>query len=235
MPAPATPEELAQRIVQRLLHPQLTADAIVAGLTQARASSFACALVRPCDIDLAVRTLQGSGVRPGAVCGFPHGTQNTATRLYEARDLLRRGAREIDLVLGAPRMLSREFQHVQTELLQIAEDCHKTGALFTVTLETGYLTPELQIIALRCAESAEADFVATGTGFASTSPSPDDLPRMRKYLPEETGVTASEIGTLDDALAAFEAGATRIGTSTPQAVLDPFKQRFAASAPSQGS
>ena len=124
--------------------------------------------MRPCDIDLAVRTLQGSSVKAGAVCGFPHGSQNTATKLYEARDLLRRGAREIDMVIAISKLLSREFQHVQMELLQISESCHKEGALLKVILENAYLTDELKIIACRCCERAEVDFVKTSTGFADS-------------------------------------------------------------------
>jgi deoxyribose-phosphate aldolase len=232
MPRPATLEELSARTVYRLVAPTLTSDAVVEGAHDARRHKLTCALVRPCDIDLAVRTLQGSDVRAGSVCGFPHGTQNTATKLYEARDLLRRGAREIDVVIGAPALLSREFQHVQTELLQMAEACHKEGALLTVTLEAAYLTAELQIIALRCAERAEADFVATGTGFAPSGYTPEDLQRLRKYLPEETGVTAAEVSSVEEALAAFDAGATRIGTANPVAIIG---NAGLSSAPGQSS
>jgi len=225
MPLPATYEDLARRIDHPLLPPQLTDDQVVAGLALARRYGVAGVLVRPCDIDLAVRTLQGSAVRPGAVCAFPHGSQNTATKLYEARDLLRRGAKEIDMVIGISKLLSREFQHVQTELLQMAESCHKEGAIFTVTLETAYLTEELKIIACRCAERAEADFVATGTGFGPAACTLDDIKLMRKYLPEEMGVKASGLVSLDDALAAIEAGAARL--SADLAILDAWKQRLA--------
>src|SRR3954451_14874882 len=120
MPAPATYEDLGRLIDHPLVGPGLTDEQVGEGLNLARRYGIACVSVRPCDIDLAVRTLQGSAVRPGAVCGFPHGTQNTATKLYEARDLLRRGAREIDMVIAISKLLSREFQHVQMELLQMS-------------------------------------------------------------------------------------------------------------------
>src|SRR5207248_4471667 len=108
-----------------LVKPELTGEQVVEGLEMAKRYGIACVSVRPCDIDLAVRTLQGSPVKPGSVAGFPHGSQNTATKLYETRDLLRRGAREIDMVIAISKLLSREFQHVQTELIQMAESCHK--------------------------------------------------------------------------------------------------------------
>jgi deoxyribose-phosphate aldolase len=184
--------------------------------------------VRPCDIDLAVRTLQGSSVKPGAVCGFPHGSQNTATKLYEARDLLRRGAREIDMVVAISKLLSREFQYVQMELQQMAELCHKEGALLKVILENAYLTDELKIIACRCCERAEVDFVKTSTGFAPSGYTLADISLMRRHLPEEIGVKAAGgIRTLDQVLEVYEAGCTRIGTTSTAAILDAWEARQA--------
>src|SRR5882724_4407264 len=227
MPAPATYEELARLIDHPLVAPDLTDDQVVDGLNLARRYGIACASVRPCDIDLAARTLQGSTVRPGAVCGFPHGTQNTATKLYEARDLLRRGAKEIDMVIGIPKLLSREFQYVQTELLQMSEACHKEGALLKVILENAYLTDELKIIACRCCERAEVDFVKTSTGFAPTGYTLEDVRLMRKHVPEEMGVKAAGgIRTVDQVLEVIEAGASRIGTSATAEILDEWKQRL---------
>src|SRR5215470_19894731 len=192
MPAALTTyEAFAALIDHPLVKPELTDEQVVEGLQMAKRYGIACVSVRPCDIDLAVRTLQGGSVKPGAVCAFPHGTQNTATKLYEARDLLRRGAKEIDMVIGTPKLLSREFQYVQSELLQMAELCHKEGALLKVILETGYLTDELKIIACRCCERAEVDFVETTTGFGPAGSLLDDLKLLRKYLPEEIGVKAA--------------------------------------------
>jgi deoxyribose-phosphate aldolase len=225
MAPPSTLEDLARRLDYPLLAPRLTDEQVIEGLQLARRLGVAAAIVRPCDIDLAVRTLQGASVRVGAVCGFPHGTQNTATKLYEARDLLRRGAKEIDMVIGASKLLSREFQHVQAELLQMAESCHKEGALLKVILETPWLNRELVIIACRCAERAEADFVSTGTGFSGAPYPLDDVRLLRSQVPEEMGVKTEAVTTLAEALAAFEAGASRIGTSAAAEVLEAWKKQ----------
>jgi deoxyribose-phosphate aldolase len=234
MPAPATYDDLARLLDHALVRPELTGDQVVEGLQLARRYGIACALVRPCDIDLAVRTLQGSAVRPASVCAFPHGTQNTATKLYEARDLLRRGAKEIDMVVGIPKLLSREFQYVQAELLQMAELCHKEGALLKVILETGYLTDELKIIACRCCERAEVDFVETSTGFGPAGAALDDVRLLRKHVPEEVGVkTAGD--TVDQVLAALEAGASRIGATAIAAILEEWKVRIAPPAAATNS
>jgi len=232
MPEPLTTYESFARLFDHsLVRPELTNEQVVDGLEMAKRYGVASVSVRPCDIDLAVRTLQGSPVKPGSVSGFPHGSQNTATKLYETRDLLRRGAREIDMVIAIPNLLSREFQHVQMELLQMSELCHKEGALLKVILENAYLSDELKIIACRCCERAEVDFVKTSTGFAPSGYTLADVKLMRKYLPEEIGVKAAGgLRTVDLVLEAYEAGCTRIGATSTAALLDEWKARLAAAA-----
>lgn len=211
------------------MQPDLTDAQVLEGLEMAKRYRIACVCVRPCDIDLAVRTLQSGGVKPGAVCGFPHGNGNTATKLYETRDLLRRGAKEIDMVIAISKLLSREFQHVQMELLQMSELCHKEGAILKVILENAYLTSELKIIACRCCERAEVDFVGTSTGFAPSGYTIEDVKLMRKHLPEEIGVKAAgDIRTVDEALALSEAGVTRFGTGSAPELLEEWKVRLTA-------
>lgn len=229
--APATYEDLSQRLDHSLVEPHLNDAQVLAGIDAARRYGVASVTVRPCDIDLAVRTLAGGSVRAGAVCGFPHGSQNTAVKLFEARDLLRRGARQIEVVTGTPKLLSREFQHVQTELLQLAEMCHQEGAVLTAILETAYLTDELKVIACACAERAEADFVCAGTGFAPRSWTLADLELMRRHLPEETGIKAVGAENLDQILELLQAGCARVGTAATAAILEEWKSRLAAAAP----
>ncbi len=219
-----------------LVKPELTNAQVVEGLETAKRYRIACASVRPCDIDLAVRTLEGSGVKPGSVCGFPHGSETTATKLYEARDLLRRGAKEIDMVIAISSLLSREFQHVQTELLQMSEACHKEGAILKVILETAYLTGELKIIACRMAERAEVDFVKTSTGFGPAGYTLEDVRLLRKYLPEKIGVKAAGgLHSVEQVLEVYEAGCARIGTTSTGAILDEWKARLQAAANPAGT
>jgi deoxyribose-phosphate aldolase len=232
---PSTYQDLAGIVDYPLVKPDLTNIQVVEGLELAKRYRVACVSVRPCDVDLAVRTLAGSPVRPGSVVGFPHGSQNTATKLYEARDLLRRGAREIDMTVAISALVSREFQHVQTELVQMAEICRQEGAVLKVILENAYLTDELKIVACRCCARAGVDFVKTSTGFAPSGYSIEDVQLMRKHLPEEIGVKAAGgLRTLDQVLEVHAAGAARIGTASAAAILDAWKARL-AEAPSQNA
>jgi len=232
MDSPARPplaagEDLARLIGHSLLRPELTSAQVLEGIHLARRYQVAAVAVRPCDLEMAVRHLEGSPVIPASVAGFPHGSQTTAAKLFETRDVLRRGAREVSVVIALSRLLSREFQAVQTELTQIAEACHKERAALTVILENVWLNEELKIIALRCAERAEADSVSTSTGFAPGGYTLADIALMRRYLPNQTGVEACGAATLTNALEACEAGCTRLATTQTAAILDEWKTQRA--------
>src|SRR5262249_21046334 len=90
-------EDLAQMIDHSLLRPELSEEQVAEGCRIARDYQVASVTVRPCDVDFAVRQMQGSSVAVGSVAGFPHGSSTTGAKLYETRDMLRRGAREVDM------------------------------------------------------------------------------------------------------------------------------------------
>ena len=220
-------EDVALMVDHSLLRPQLTRAEVEAGLDLAKRYGVAAATMRPCDIDLAVRALAGSGVQPGSVAGFPHGSQNTATKLFEVRDLLDRGAREIDMVIAISRLLSRDLDYVQTELDSVAELCHRHSAILKVIFENAYLTDECKILACHCCAKANVDFVKTSTGFAPSGYTVADLKLMRQHTPAHIAVkAASGLKTLDQVLEVRALGVTRVGLTSTAAVLDEWKARL---------
>jgi deoxyribose-phosphate aldolase len=113
----------------------------------------------------------------------------------------------------------------------MSEMCHKEGALLKVILETSYLTDEQKIIACRCCERAEVDFVETSTGFGPRNYTVEDLKLMRKHVPEEIGVKADGgLKTVDQVLEVYALGCMRIGTTDTAAILDDWKARLAPAA-----
>ena len=226
-PLLSTYEGLAKMIDHSLVRPELTDEQVVAGCELAKRYQVASVSVRPCDVDLAVRLLNGSGVTVGSLAGFPHGSSTTAVKLYEIRDVLRRGAKEVDMVLNISRLLSRQFQYVETELLQAAEECHKQGALLKVIFENAYLTDELKIVACRISARAEVDFVKTSTAFAPAGYTLEDLKLMRAHTPEHIGIKAAGgVRTLEKALEVYQAGCSRFGATATAAILDEWKARL---------
>jgi deoxyribose-phosphate aldolase len=222
-----TYDGLAKMIDHSLVRPELTDEQVVAGCELAKRYQVASVSVRPCDVELAVRLLDGSSVAVGSLAGFPHGSSTTAVKLYEIRDVLRRGAKEVDMVINISKLLSRQFQYVEMELLQSAEECHKQGALLKVIFENAYLNEELKIIACRISARAEVDFVKTSTAFAPTGYTMEDLKLMRKHSPERVGIKAAGgVRTLEKALEVYEVGCSRFGATATASILDAWKARL---------
>ena len=48
---------------------------------------------------------------------------------------------------------------------------------------------------------------------------------LRKHLPDETGIQASGVATLDEVLELQALGVTRIGTTSHRQILDEWKRR----------
>ncbi|MGA2327919.1 MAG: deoxyribose-phosphate aldolase [Bryobacteraceae bacterium] len=227
-PPLATYEALAKMIDHSLLRPELTDEQVLDGCRVAGRYNVASVTVRPSDVDAAVRWMSGSGVAVGSVAGFPHGSQTTATKLYEARDLLRRGAREIDMVLNIGKLVSRQFQYVEVELAQMAEACHDSGAILKVIFENAYLTDELKIVACKIATDTGCDFVKTSTGFAPSGATLEDLRLMRAHSGPKVQVKAAGgVRTLEKAIEVYEAGCSRFGATATIAILEAWKARLA--------
>jgi deoxyribose-phosphate aldolase len=226
---------LAKMIDHSLLRPELNEADVSEGCRVARDYQVASVTVRPSDIDLAVRLMAGSGIPVGTVAGFPHGSETTATKLYECRDALRRGAREIDMVLNIGKLLSRSFPYVESEIQQMAAACREQGAILKVIFENAYLTDELKIVACRICSRAGAHFVKTSTGFAPTGATIEDLRLMRQHSSPDVKVKAAGgVRTLGRALEVYQAGADRFGATATIAILEEWKTRLAGAAAAPG-
>ncbi len=226
-PPLTTYESLAGMIDHAMLSPHLTEDDVRQGCDLAAGFRVATVTVRPADVDIAVRMLRGTSVAVASVAGFPHGSANTAAKLYEVRDLIRRGCREIDISMNTGKLRSRQFTYLETELLQAAKACHEEGAKLKVIIETAYLDLELKLVACKLVKRSESDFAVTSSGFAPAGAKVEDIKLMAEKCRYRVGVKAAQgIDTLDFALALYEAGADRLGTPRTAAILDAWRERL---------
>ncbi len=231
--------DLSKLIDHSLLRPELTEEQVEEGCALARRYDVANVTVRPSDVELAIRWMSGCEIPVASVVGFPHGAQTTACKLYETRDLLRRGVREIDMVLNIGKLVSRQFSYVEAELTQIAAACHEEGAILKVIFENAYLTEDLKVIACRISKRAGVDFSKTSTGFAPSGSTLEDLRLMYRHCEPHVKVKAAGgVRTLEAALQVYEAGASRFGATATATILDDWKrlleQRAAAAKESAG-
>lgn len=163
-PAIDSADALAAHIELPLLAPVLSEEQVHAGLLVAREFALAAVCVRPCDVDLAVRSLSNSNVRVAAPISYPDGSATTSVKIYEAKDLLRRGARELEVVVNLGMMYSRQFVRVESELQQIAALCVGQEAKLKAVFEFPVLNHELRVIACKLARNTGCHYVVNSTG-----------------------------------------------------------------------
>ena len=195
------------------LRPEATPDQIARLCDEAREFGFGTVMINPCYVEMACSRLRGSNVTVGAVVGFPLGATLTSVKVFEARESMSLGAREIDMVMNIGALKAGERAVVLSDIRAVVEEVHTQGALLKVILETGLLTNEEKLLACELSEKAGADFVKTSTGFLGGVATVEDVAMMRRAV--KIGVKASGgIRTASGAKAMIEAGANRLGTSS---------------------
>ena len=232
-PVIGTVDALAAYVELPLLAPVLSEEQIHAGLAVAREFALAAVCVRPCDVDVAVRGLSQRRVKVAAAVSYPDGSATTSVKLYEARDALRRGARELDVVVNLGMMYSRQFVRVESELQQLAAVCRENEAKLKAVFEFPVLNHELRIIACKLARRTGVDYVVNSTGRVRQENFDAELQlaldrSFGLFEVKATGVAE----TAEAVLGLVAKGVRRVVMRRPEIVLEEFgKQLEAAAAP----
>lgn len=204
--------------------PELSEEDVSRGCEAAKQYGVGSVTLRPADVQLAAQWLKGSAVTPFAVVSYPHGAATTAVKNYETRDLLQRGARGIETPLNYGKVVSRQFQYVEMELIQMVQECHRAGATLTLDIEFPMLTPDLRVIACKIARRSEVDRVRAVSLYGSGVPTREDLAFLSSRLGDLAVLDAGAwVRTLEDALLAYDCGASGFQTTDPAPILDAWK------------
>ena len=211
-----TKRELAACIDHTFLKAAGEPGAVERLCEEARKYRFACAMVNPAEVKRAAELLDGSGVRVGAVAGFPLGQSTVKSKCFEAVEAVQDGALDIDYVLNIRDLRSKPSDEVLEDLmlLNLAPKKVSDDVVTKLIIECCYLTDDEKVLACRLAKKAGFDFVKTSTGFGTGGATVEDVALMRKTVGKTMGVKAAGgIRTLDDALKMLAAGANRLGCS----------------------
>ncbi len=185
---------------------------------EARQYKFATVCVNSANIPLVARELEGSGVKPISVVGFPLGAMDSDSKAFEAATAIKNGALEIDMVINIGALKSRDLQAAYEDILAVVHACGDVPV--KVIIEASALTDDEKIAACMLAKAAGAAFVKTSTGFGSGGAKVEDVALMRYIVGNEMGVKASGgIGSREDVEKMILAGATRIGASKGIAIV----------------
>ena len=223
-----TERDIAKAIDHSLLRPELDDRFVEDGCRLAAEYHVASVCVRPADVRRAKAILGGTDVAVGTVIGFPHGSQGTSTKVFEAQQALADGAIELDMVIQIGALKSGRDDDVQADIEAVVEISHASGAIVKVIFENAYLTDDEKIRACLLSEAAGADFVKTSTGFAPGGATHDDLRLMRANTSPHIQVKAAGgVRTLDALLEVMALGTTRIGATATKTIIDDFRARKA--------
>ncbi|WP_421842368.1 deoxyribose-phosphate aldolase [Mycobacterium sp.] len=223
MPHRPTRRELAALVDHTLLKPEATPADVAALVVEATELEVYAVCVSPSMVSIAADA-GGAGVVVATVAGFPSGKHVPSVKAREAAAAIASGAAEIDMVIDVGAALAGDFDAVRSDIETVRGAT--VGSVLKVIVESavllGHGNTDTLVSACRAAHDAGADFVKTSTGFhPAGGATVRAVEVMAATVGGRVGVKASGgIRTAADAVAMLDAGATRLGLSSTQAVLD---------------
>ena len=110
------PRAIAAYIDHTVLKPQASLAEVKKICEEAKEFRFASVCVNPCYIRYAAEQLEGSGVTPCCVIGFPLGACTPEAKAFEAADAVKNGAREVDMVINVGAIKSDDWNLVERDI-----------------------------------------------------------------------------------------------------------------------
>lgn len=195
------------------LKPTATEKDIIKLCREAIRYNFYCVCVSPIYVKLCKSILKNTDVKVCSVVGFPLGNSTTNTKVFEAQEIIKNGADEIDMVINISALKSADFRSVYEDIKAVRRVTK--GKILKVIIETCYLTNEEKIKVAKIVKKAKADFIKTSTGFGTYGAKVSDVKLIKSVVSNEVGIKAAGgIKDKETALKMLKAGATRIGTSS---------------------
>jgi len=206
-----TQEEMLTHVDHTLLTQTATWDEIKQILDDAVKYKVASACIPASFVKDAVDYVDGR-LPICTVIGFPNGYATTASKVFMARDAVKNGAKEVDMVINIGWLKDKKYAEIEAEISAIKE---AVGELvLKVIIETCLLTDEEKIKMCEIVTSAKADYIKTSTGFSKAGATFDDIKLFSKHIGKNVKIKAAGgIASLDDAYKFLELGADRLGTS----------------------
>lgn len=215
-----TKAEVAATIDHAVLKPEMTVNDVKKNAEMCIREKVASMCVRPCDVALTAELLKGTGVKVSCVLSFPHGSDATPVKAFQAEQAIRDGVNEIDMVMNIGRFLSGDYDYVVKDIQAVVEIAHAEGVKVKVIQESGFLTPEQIAKACELSYQGGADFVKTSTGFGPGSATPEIIDIMLRTVGGKMQIKPSGgIRNWDTAVGYLRQGVDRLGVGSTEAVL----------------
>jgi len=178
------------------------------------AIAFGCAAVfaLPAHTPRVVDLLAGQPVLTGGVVGFPGGADTSRIKAMTAAELVRMGCAEIDMVNNIAWLKAGKRESYIADVQGVVEAAE--GRPVKVILECHWLTTEEIVHACQWCAEAGAAWVKTGTGWAPTGATLENVWLMKQSVGDQCGVKAAGgVRDLAALKALYDRGARRFGIS----------------------
>lgn len=219
-----TVEELCKMIDQTLLKPYATREELRKYCETAAQYGFKTVAINNAPVPFCKEILKDSDVLCDAAVSFPLGQCTIETKVFEAEDVIKKGAAEVDYVVNISELKSGNWEYVEEEMRRIVEVCDRYKVTSKVIFENCYLTDEEKRKLCEIALHVRPGFIKTSTGFGTGGATIEDVKLMKECVGDKIQIKAAGgIRCAEDALAFIEAGATRIGTSAGVEIIEQFK------------
>ncbi len=210
--------DLAPFIDHTILKPEATEAEIRKVCQEAIDHKFKAVCVNSANVALAAELLKNHSTMPIAVVGFPLGAAISASKAHEAKEAVKVGAKEIDMVVNIGALKAKNYRKALVDIQTVVDAAAPCPV--KVIIETSCLNQDEKIIACALSKAAGAQFVKTSTGFGAGGATVEDVSLMRRVIGDEMGIKASGgIKTREDVLKMIEAGATRVGASASVSIV----------------
>lgn len=220
-----TPEKLAGMIDQTLLKPFVTLEDLRQHCETAAEYHFKTVAINNAPVPFCKKVLEGTGVLCDAAVSFPLGQCTVETKVFETRDVIEKGAGEVDYVVNLVELKSGNWDYVEDEMRRIVEVCREKDVTSKVIFENCYLTDDEKRRLCQIALRVKPTFIKTSTGFGTGGATVEDVRLMKECVGDAIKIKAAGgIRDAKTALAMIEAGAERIGTSAGVKIVEEFKQ-----------
>jgi len=214
-----TKKEIVKFIDHTLLKPEVTIFEIKKICEEAIKYNFYAVCIAPSFVSYAKEILEVYDIKIATVVGFPLGNTTTKVKIFEAKEAIKNGAQEIDMVINIGYLKSKNYKYVYDEIYSVKNEIG--DKILKVIIETSLLTQDEKVVASSIVKAAGADFVKTSTGFSQGGATKEDVELIRKVVGENFGIKASGgIRTFEQAVELIKAGATRIGTSSSLKIIE---------------
>ena len=178
-------KELASLINYTNLNNMISENEMKEFLKKAKELNFNSVIVSPTYVPLAKEILADTNIKVGSVVGFPLGFEDTDSKVCDAKELIKKGADEIEVVMNLSYIKDEKYQLLENEISQLKKAVG--DKILKVVIESKALEDYEKANAAKAAEKSGADYIKNSTGFVSPNhifENVNDINLIQKYAPK---------------------------------------------------